>query len=139
MVEDSVSFSELVNSKNDTGYETYSAKVTLNTDENDLVIKPHCYLSTEKNPPAFKTLRIARTKEDATNGTNLISMDDFTHYAAKVNFDGDSAIVAENLQNHRVNKVWIYFEAEDQESAVDKLVLEEKLNLFLFSVELILR
>ena len=124
---EAVTFSELTTGKNNAGYETYSVKVTLNTANTDLIIKPLCYFSTEKNPPVFKTLHIARTQEDALNGTNLITIDDFTHYAAKANFGGDSNIVAKNIQNHRVNKVWIYVEAEDDASGIASLEIKEQL------------
>ena len=78
-------------------------------------------------PPQFKVLRLARTEQDARNGTNLITMDEFTHYAAKANFGGDSTKVAENIQNHHVNKVWIYFEGEDADSGVAGLEIREQL------------
>lgn len=78
-------------------------------------------------PPQFKVLNLARTEADARNGTNLITMDEFTHYAAKANYGGDSTKVAENIQNHHVNKVWIYFEAEDTDSGVAGLEIREQL------------
>ena len=78
-------------------------------------------------PPEFKVLRVARTEADARNGTNLITMDEFTHYAATANYSGDSTKVAENIQNHHVNKVWIYFEAEDADSGVAGLEIREQL------------
>ena len=81
----------------------------------------------DDTPPVLKTLRIARTKDDAENGINLITMDEFTHYAAKENYGGDSTKVAENIQNHHVNKIWIYFEAEDTDSGVGYFEIKEQL------------
>ena len=81
----------------------------------------------DSTPPVFKTLRVARTEDDARNGTNLISMDTFAHYATKVNYEDNADIVTENVFNHRVNKVWIYFETEDADSGIEKLVIDEKL------------
>lgn len=78
-------------------------------------------------PPVLKKLNIARTKEDALNGVNLIAMDEFTHYADKINYNGDSSRVADNIQNHHVNKIWIYFEAEDADSGVAFLEIKEQL------------
>lgn len=77
--------------------------------------------------PELKTLNIARTREDAINGTNLISIDEFTHYATKVNYNGDSSQVAANIHNHHVNKVWVYFEAEDSDSGAAYLEVKEQL------------
>ena len=77
--------------------------------------------------PQLKTLRIARTQEDAENGTNLIAMDEFTHYADSSKYNDDSTVVAQNIQNHHVNKVWIYFEANDLDSGVDALEIKEQL------------
>ena len=81
----------------------------------------------DTTPPTLKTLRIARTEEDARNGTNLIIMDEFTHYADNANYGGDSNVVATNIQNHHVNKVWIYFEGEDADSGVAGLEIREQL------------
>ncbi len=81
----------------------------------------------DSTAPVFNTLRIACTKEDAENGTNLITMDKFTHYADNENYGGDSSIVAQNIQNHHVNKIWIYFEAEDADSGVAFLEIKEQL------------
>ena len=78
-------------------------------------------------PPHFKILQIARNKEDAEKGTNLITLDEFIHYAAKVNYNENSNIVAQNIQNHHVNKVWIYFETEDSESGVAGIEIKEQL------------
>ena len=77
--------------------------------------------------PELKILNIARTQQDAINGTNLITFDEFTHYAAKANYGGDSDKVAENIQNHHVNKIWVYFEAEDSQSGVEYLEIKEQL------------
>ena len=81
----------------------------------------------DTTPPILKTLRIARTEEDARNGTNLIIMDEFTHYADNANYGGDSNVVATNIQNHHVNKVWVYFEGEDADSGVAGLEIREQL------------
>ncbi|MCR5285376.1 MAG: hypothetical protein K6D95_07240 [Treponema sp.] len=77
--------------------------------------------------PVFKTLNIARTEEDARNGTNLISMEEFTRYAAEACNNNDSSLVADNIHNHHVNKIWVYFETEDLESGVENVLIEEKL------------
>ena len=45
-------------------------------------------------PPVVKTVRLARTQEDAMKGTNLISMEEFSHYATNASYEGDSTIVA---------------------------------------------
>ena len=80
----------------------------------------------DSDSPELKILRIARTEQDARNGTNLISMDEFTHYADSTKIDDDST-VAQNIQNHHVNKIWIYFEAEDEDSGVGGLEVQEQL------------
>lgn len=81
----------------------------------------------DSTPPVLKTLNIARTQQDAMNGTNLISVEEFTHYAAKANYNDDSTKVAANIQNHHVNKVWVYFEAEDEQSGAAYLEVKEQL------------
>ena len=81
----------------------------------------------DSTPPVLKTLNIARTQQDAVNGTNLITLDQFTHYATKINYGDDSSQVAANIQNHHVNKVWVYFEAEDADSGASYLEIKEQL------------
>ena len=81
----------------------------------------------DSTPPVLKTLNIARTQQDAMNGTNLISVEEFSHYAAKANYNDDSTKVAANIQNHHVNKVWVYFEAEDSQSGAEYLEIKEQL------------
>ena len=93
---------------------TYSFKYTVNPGQ-------------DTDNPSFKKFAIAHTKEDVQNGTNLITMDDFSHYAAKTNYNNDSNIVAVNIHNHHVNKVWIDFAAEDKSSGISKLVIKEQM------------
>ena len=81
----------------------------------------------DSTPPVLKTLNLARTREDAINGTNLITQEEFTQYAAKANYGNDSSKVAANIQNHHVNKVWVYFEAEDEQSGAAYLEVKEQL------------
>ena len=93
---------------------TYSFKYTVNPGQ-------------DTDNPSFKKFAIAHNKEDVQNGTNLITMDDFSHYAAKANYNNDSNIVAGNIHNHHVNKVWIDFAAEDKSSGISKLVIKEQM------------
>ena len=81
----------------------------------------------DTNDPKFEKLYFATTEEDARNGTNLIDIDEFTHYAAKANYDGDSSIVAQNIENHHINKLWINFEANDEGTGVKNVVVKEKI------------
>lgn len=112
----------------------YSYNVKVLQASNDIRIR----LIDDPNPPKFNTIRIARTKDDAIKGTNLIPYEEFTgdddsnpnlfiHYADNVNYEGDSSQVAQNIQDHHVNKIWIYFEAEDSESGVDYIEVKEQL------------
>ena len=78
-------------------------------------------------PPVVKTVRLARTQEDAMKGTNLISMEEFSHYATNASYEGDSTIVAQKIYNHHVNKVWVYLEAEDGGSGIDYIEVKEQL------------
>ncbi len=91
-----------------------------------LVVKPNCYLPSESVPPEFKTLRLAKTEEDALNGTNLISFESFVDYADKDNYDGDSVVVSANIRSHHVNCIWIYVEGDDDSSGVSELIVKEK-------------
>ena len=76
--------------------------------------------SVDSTPPEFKALRIAKTKEDAENGTNLISMEDFIDYAL-VGTD-----IPGNIRNHHVRSVWIYVEASDKGTGVNNFTVTEK-------------
>ena len=79
-------------------------------------------------PPSIKKLFIARTQADALAGTNLITVDEFEHYATKANYDDDSSAVLANIRNHHIkDKVWIYYEIEDIQSGMSSLELEEKI------------
>ena len=91
----------------------------------------------DSTPPVLKTLNLARTREDAINGTNLITQEEFTHYAAKANYGDDSSKVAANIQNHHVNKVWVYFEAEDDQSGAAYLEIKEQLIRDTSAVEIV--
>ena len=121
VLDDAVTFSNSVKNGN-----KYTVTATLNCESENLIIKPYCYLSTEENPPEFKTLRLAKTEEDAINGTNLISFDAFTHYATKTTYGGDTAKLAEGIREHHVNSLWVYVEADDDSSGVGQLIVEEK-------------
>ena len=112
----------------------YSYNVKVLQASNDIRIR----LIDDPNPPKFNTIRIARTKEDAINGTNLIPYEEFTgddadnpnlfiHYADNTNYNTDSSQVAQNIQDHHVNKIWIYFEAEDADSGIDYIEVKEQL------------
>ena len=88
--------------------------------------------------PQFTKLIITRTQQDAANGTNIFQDYDsenpnltnpntFAYYATKVNFNNDSNQVAQNIHKHHVNKLWIDFAAEDADSGIAKIVINEKL------------
>lgn len=94
----------------------------------------------DENPPDFKTLRIARTEADVLNvngpnifqkydnkNPNAINPNNFAYYAKKANYNDDSNQVSQNIYQHQVNKVWIYYDAEDVDSGINKLVIDERL------------
>ena len=83
--------------------------------------------SKDDKGPVFDKLYIAKTQEDALNGTNLIPMQEFSYYAKKSNFENSQTKVKKNIQDHHVNKVWIYFEAQDASSGVDYFEIKEQL------------
>ncbi|WP_191014082.1 hypothetical protein [Treponema zioleckii] len=70
--------------------------------------------------PKFEFLRIAKTKEDAVNGTNLVTFEDFTNYAS-----GSTA--SDGVLNHHVKSVWIYVKATDEGSGISAFTVKEKL------------
>jgi len=105
----------------------YDAKDNLPFKQNNYSFIFRVNASKDSHSPDFSKFYIARTEEDARNGSNLINIDVFSHYAAKTNYDGDPSLVAENIHNHRVNKLWVYLEADDSESGVEKLIIEESL------------
>lgn len=70
-------------------------------------------------PPEIKTLRIAKTKEDAENGTNLITFEQFENYAK-----GSDAPA--NVKKHHVRTVWIYVEATDKGTGVSSFTVKEQ-------------
>lgn len=91
----------------------------------------------DSSNPKFSTIRIARTKDDVLNSTNLIPYDEyegedsdnpnfFIHYANPSCYS-DESNVAQNIQDHHVNKLWIYFEAEDAGSGVEYIEVKEQL------------
>ncbi|MEE3314998.1 MAG: hypothetical protein VZR56_12705, partial [Treponema sp.] len=121
VLDDAVTFTNQSGEKN-----KFTVTAQLNCESENLVIKPYCYLPTETTPPEFKVLRLAKTEEDAINGTNLISFDAFTHYATKTTYGGDTAKLAEGIREHHVNSLWVYVEAEDDSSGVGQLIIEEK-------------
>ncbi|MEE3315003.1 MAG: hypothetical protein VZR56_12730, partial [Treponema sp.] len=65
--------------------------------------------------------------EDARNGTNLISLEEFEFYAKKANYGNVSTIVNDNVANHHVKSIWFYFEADDSGGGVESLEVREKL------------
>ncbi|MBR6297208.1 MAG: fibronectin type III domain-containing protein [Treponema sp.] len=105
----------------------YTVNARLNCERNNLIIKPFCYLETEAVPlpPTIKTIRVARTREDALNGTNLIPLEEFSHYATKVNFGGNADAVKKNIDDHHVKSVWFYMEATDAGSGVGSISVKE--------------
>ncbi|MBQ2080479.1 MAG: hypothetical protein II461_01785, partial [Treponema sp.] len=121
VLDDAVTFTNQSGEKN-----KLTVTAQLNCESENLVIKPHCYFATEETKPEFKTLRLAKTEEDAINGTNLISFDAFTHYAKAETYGGDTAQLAEGIREHHVNSLWVYVEAEDDSSGVGQLIIEEK-------------
>ena len=76
----------------------------------------------DQTPPVFKKLNIARTKEDAINGTNLISIGN-----SLANFSDNSESGRAHVIEHHVKDIWVYFEAEDEVSGVQSLEVTEKL------------
>ena len=118
IIEDAVTFTEESKQSFDSGLTQYKVKAVLNKDDlSDIVIKPKCYLSTETEPPEIKTLNIARTKDDALNGTNPIKLSDYESDATDYDW----------IKNHHVAKsVWVYFEGTDS-SGCDSLTVTERL------------
>lgn len=75
--------------------------------------------SVDRTPPELKNIRLAKTKEDAENGTNLITWSQFVNYAT-----GSTA--PQNIRNHHVRSVWIYVEASDKGTGVNSFTVTEK-------------
>ena len=75
--------------------------------------------SVDTVPPKIESLRIAKTKEDAENGTNLITFEEFTNYAS-----GSGA--CDGISNHHVKSVWIYVKATDEGSGISTFTVKEK-------------
>lgn len=75
----------------------------------------------DNDPPEFKKLYIARTKEDALNGTNLISLNN-----SYSDFSKNSSVCYAHINEHHVKDFWIYFEAEDTGSGVSCLEIKEQ-------------
>lgn len=73
----------------------------------------------DDTPPTIKTVRIAKTKEDAEKGKNLITFADYANYGTGTN-------VKNNIANHHVRTVWIYVEATDEGSGVSSFTVKEK-------------
>lgn len=72
--------------------------------------------------PVLKKLNIARTKEDAINGTNLISIGN-----SEEDFFYNSEHCTVQIKEHHVKDFWVYFEAEDEGSGVQSLEITEQL------------
>lgn len=130
---DYVQLTPIPQTENDKAQGVYYYNVKILKKSDDIRIRP----INDSEPPVFKTLRIARTKEDAIKGTNLISMDNFTHYADNQYYNGDSSIVAQNIQNHHVNKIWVYYEAEDSGSGIDYIEVKEQLIYTIYADKII--
>ena len=109
------------------GTEIITVTATIKEVRDGIEIRPKCYNPIESVKPEFTVLRIARTEEDARNGTNLISLEEFEFYAKKANYGNDSTIVNDNVANHHVKSVWFYFEADDSGGGVESLEVREKL------------
>ncbi|MCR5172661.1 MAG: hypothetical protein K6B73_07345, partial [Treponema sp.] len=118
IIEDAVTFTEKSEQSFDSGLTQYKVKAVLNKDDlSDIVIKPKCYLSTETEAPEISKLNIARTKDDAINGTNFITLSDYETQAKDYEW----------IKNHHVAKsVWVYFEGTDS-SGCDSLTVTERL------------
>ena len=118
IIEDAVTFTEKSEQSFDSGLTQYKVKAVLNKDDlSDIVIKPKCYLSTETEAPVINKLTIARTEDDAINGTNFITLSDYEN----------DAIDYAWIKNHHVAKsVWVYFEGTDS-SGCDSLTVTERL------------
>ncbi|MBQ6056186.1 MAG: hypothetical protein IJJ70_03120 [Treponema sp.] len=118
IIEDAVTFTEKSEQTFDSGLTQYKVKAVLNKDDlSDIVIKPKCYLSTETEAPVINKLYIARTEDDALNGTNLIDVSDYESDATDYAW----------IKNHHVAKsVWVYFEGTDS-SGCDSLTVTERL------------
>lgn len=109
------------------GTEIITVTATIKEVRDGIEIRPKCYNPIESVKPEFTVLRIARTEEDARNGTNLISLEEFEFYAKKANYGNDSTIVNDNVANHHVKSIWFYFEADDSGGGVESLEVREKL------------
>ncbi len=118
IIEDAVTFTEESEQSFDSGLTQYKVKAVLNKDDlSDIVIKPKCYLSTETEAPVINKLIIARTEDDALNGTNFITLSDYESEATDYAW----------IKNHHVAKsVWVYFEGTDS-SGCDSLTVTERL------------
>ncbi len=121
VLDDAVTFTNQSGEKN-----KLTVTAQLNCESENLVIKPHCYFATEETPPEFKTLRLAKTEEDAINGTNLISFGDFATYAKKATYSYDTAQLAAAITEHHVNSLWVYVEADDDSSGVGEFIIKEE-------------
>ncbi len=122
ILEDAVIFSDERNVDS-----RYTVNAKLNCEKSNLIIKPFCYLEKEAVPlpPTIKTVRVAKTREDALNGTNLIPLEDFVYYAKKSNFGDSAEAVNKNIDDHHVKSVWFYMEATDAGSGVGSISVKE--------------
>ncbi len=129
---DAVTFSdESTTEDKENRTENYTVKATIKSVQDGIEIRPKCYNPTESIKPEFTVLRIAKTKEDAENGTNLITLDEFSHYAAAASYSGTdeekAAAKKQGIDNHHVNSFWFYFESDDTGGGVESLEVSEKL------------
>ena len=129
---DAVTFSdETTTEDKENRTENYTVKATIKSVQDGIEIRPKCYNPTESIKPEFTVLRIAKTKEDAENGTNLITLDEFSHYAAAASYSGTdeekAAAKKQGIDNHHVNSFWFYFESDDAGGGVESLEVREKL------------
>ena len=129
---DAVTFSdESTTEDKENRTENYTVKATIKSVQDGIEIRPKCYNPTENIKPEFTVLRIAKTKEDAENGTNLITLDEFSHYAAAASYSGTeeekAAAKKQGIDNHHVNSFWFYFESDDTGGGVESLEVSEKL------------
>ena len=99
--------------------------VKLNSLQENIEIRPKCFLTTETLPPELIKLNVAKTEQDVTEGTNLISFEKFTKYADNKNYNGDSSIVAANIESHHTAFLWIDVEGKDIHSGIDCLEVQE--------------
>ena len=130
---------KIINIKlNLTGLKDAEEDENINFTQNDYSFSFKINSQKDSIKPQFTKLIIARTQEDLNDETNIFqdynseapdvtNPNTFAYYATKVNFNNDSNQVAQNIHKHHVNKLWIDLAAEDADSGIAKIVINEKL------------